>query len=93
MLTESTKTIDSHLSSADLERLNGVFSDALLSNDIQAIYYGALRGKELHKQHSELCPRVTQLHKDSKLNVSPLMIRPAERTLIAIPPPPISAGL
>lgn len=70
VLTESTKTIDSHLSNADLERLNAVFDEALYSSDIQSIYYGALRIKDLHKKHSELCPKVTKLHKESKMNVS-----------------------
>lgn len=73
VLTESTKTIDSHLSNVDLERLNAVFNEALLSSDIQSIYYGALNIKDLQKKHSELCPKVTTLHKESKMNVSRLM--------------------
>ncbi|KAJ6643479.1 Dolichyl-diphosphooligosaccharide--protein glycosyltransferase subunit 2 [Pseudolycoriella hygida] len=68
VFTEATKTIDSHLSSADLERLSGVFDDALASSDIQSIYYGAMHIKDLQKKHSVLCPKVTQLHKESKLN-------------------------
>lgn len=70
-LTESTKTINTHLSSADLQRLNGVFTDALSSSDIQSIYYGTLHITDLSKKYSELCPTVTKLHQDSKLNVSP----------------------
>ncbi len=70
VLTESTKTIDSHLSSGDLERLNTVFNEALLSSDIQSIYYGALHITNLEKKHLDLCPKVTKLHKESKMNVS-----------------------
>lgn len=69
VLTESTKTIDSHLSNADLERLKTVFEEALSSSDIQSIYYGAMHITDLQKKHSELCPKVTKLHKDSKMNV------------------------
>ncbi|XP_037043681.1 dolichyl-diphosphooligosaccharide--protein glycosyltransferase subunit 2-like [Bradysia coprophila] len=68
VLTESTKTIDSHLSSADLQRLNSVFTEALSSSDIQSIYYGALHIKDLQKKHADLCPIVTKIHKESKMN-------------------------
>ena len=72
VLTESTKTIDSHLSNADLQRLDSVFADALSSSDIQSIYYGALHIKDLQKKHADLCPTVTKLHQESKMNVSAL---------------------
>lgn len=70
VLTESTKTIDSHLSNADLERLDKVFNEGLQSNDIQSIYYGTQHLADLKKKHAELCPKVAQLYKESKMNVS-----------------------
>lgn len=67
----AAKSINSHLTNVDLERLQHVFADGLNSNDIQSIYFGALNLKQTTKDENlKTCNRITQLHKDSKLNVS-----------------------
>lgn len=65
----AAKTINSHLSGADLQRLQQVFGEGLKSNDIQSVYYGAINfGKTTPKEKEEACKLVAKLHKDSKLN-------------------------
>lgn len=66
----AAKSINSHLSSVDDQRLQQVFADGLKSNDIQSIYYGALNYKAITPaEKQEACKRIVQIHKDSKLNV------------------------
>lgn len=65
----AAKTIDSHLSGADIQRLQQVFGEGLKSNDIQSVYYGAINlAMPPPKEKDETCKRVAKLHKDSKLN-------------------------
>lgn len=68
---EAARTITSHLSGSDLDRLNRVFQDGIKSNDLQTIYYSALNGKELDVADlKSACLRLDKLHAESKLNVS-----------------------
>lgn len=69
---KAAKTIDTHLSATDLERLNKVFSDGLKSNDLQSIYYGAVNSKEIAAADvkQSICNRLPTLYTESKLNVS-----------------------
>lgn len=65
----AAKTIDSHLSGADLQRLQQVFGEGFKSNDIQSVYYGAINfATPTYKEKEETCRRIAKLHKDSKLN-------------------------
>lgn len=69
LYANAAKTIDSHLSGADLQRLQQVFGEGLKSNDIQSVYYGAINYATFTpKEKEETCKRIAKLHKDSKLN-------------------------
>lgn len=66
---QAARTIDSHLTDADLQRLQQVFADALKSSDIQSVYYGAAGSKMASPaDKKEACAHITKLYKDSKLN-------------------------
>lgn len=76
-ITIASTSINSHLSSADLERLQNVFNDGLASNDLQSIYYSVLNTKlddisASNKQN--ICKKIVDLHKDSKLNVFQILL-------------------
>lgn len=67
--SEAARTINSHLSATDLERLNKVFLDGIKSNDLQAIYFSSLNFKELTNDVKlSVCDRLIALHAESKLN-------------------------
>lgn len=69
--SEAARTINSHLSESDLERLNKVFVDGIDSNDLQAVYYSAVNLKQLTSAtKTSTCSRLLSLHAESKLNVS-----------------------
>lgn len=68
-LSNARKTINNHLSNADLQRLQSVFRDGLSSNDIQSVYYGAINYKGASRKEQDLgCDKITKLYKESKLN-------------------------
>lgn len=61
--------INSHLTDADLQRLQTVFRDGLTSADLQTVYYSALNYKAITTaQQTAACTHITRLHRDSKLN-------------------------
>lgn len=63
------RVIDSHLSDADLQRLQHVFQDGLTSSDIQTVYFGALNTKSIDAPSKKsTCEHITKLYKESKLN-------------------------
>lgn len=67
----AAKTINTHLSANDLERLNKVFSDGLSSNDLQSIHYSAINSKQIPAEYKKsICDRLPTLYTESKLNVS-----------------------
>ncbi|XP_036346431.1 LOW QUALITY PROTEIN: dolichyl-diphosphooligosaccharide--protein glycosyltransferase subunit 2-like [Rhagoletis pomonella] len=67
--TMAARTVPSHLGQNDLNRLQRVFDDAIMSNDLQAIYYSTLNIKLTDpKETTDLCSKLRTLHKDSKLN-------------------------
>lgn len=69
--SQAARTINSHLSGSDLERLNKVFVDGIKSNDLQAVYYSALNLQQLSSdEKTSTCSRLLNLHAESKLNVS-----------------------
>lgn len=67
----AARTIYSHLSVSDFDRLNKVFADGLKSNDLQSIYYSALNLNQLSESDkNSACNRLLSVHSESKLNVS-----------------------
>lgn len=71
VFTNALRAIDNSLSSDDNARLKQVFLDGFKSNDIQAVYFGALNLKELSAQEkNSACSRLPSLYSESKLNVS-----------------------
>lgn len=71
LCSEAARTINSHLSGTDLERLDKVFADGISSNDLQSVYYSALNLKTLSEaDKASTCSRLLSLHAESKLNVS-----------------------
>lgn len=69
--SEAARTINSHLSGSDLDRLNKVFLDGIKSNDLQSLYYSALNLKQLSSEEkASTCSQLLNLHAESKLNVS-----------------------
>lgn len=68
---DAARTINSHLGSSDLERLNKVFLDGIKSNDLQAVFYSSLNLKQLASEEKTFtCSRLLDLYSESKLNVS-----------------------
>lgn len=71
MFGHAAKTINSHLSDSDQQRLKKVFLDGIKSNDLQSIYYSALNLKDVAKEiQTDACNRLANLHAETKLNVS-----------------------
>lgn len=71
MFGDAIRTINDHISDADQQRLNNVFSDGIRSNDLQSIYYSSLNANDLTTdEKSTICNRLITLHTESKLNVS-----------------------
>lgn len=67
--TTAQPAVSSHLSSSDLSRLQNVFVDGLMSNDLQSIYYSTLN-VELTKESERavLCKEIHKFYQESKLN-------------------------
>lgn len=71
MLGDALRAIDNHLTSDDTARLNQVFVDGIKSNDLQSIYFSALKFKDLSEEDkTNACNRHVNLYRESKLNVS-----------------------
>lgn len=69
----ASRTVDSHLSAQDLQRFQSVFITALSSNDLQSIYYASLNIEPTNaEEKKQLCGKLSKLHEESKLNVSPV---------------------
>ncbi|XP_017837258.1 dolichyl-diphosphooligosaccharide--protein glycosyltransferase subunit 2 [Drosophila busckii] len=67
--TWGARTVDSHLGTKDLSRLQKVFVDGLSSNDLQAVYYASLNIETTDAATKEnLCKKIQTLHEESKLN-------------------------
>lgn len=70
-VNEAARTVDSHLTSQDLQRFQSVFVTALTSNDLQSIYYAVLNIEPTSaEEKKQLCQKLGKLHEESKLNVS-----------------------
>lgn len=77
--SKASRSINSHLSGSDLQRLNAVFLDGIKSNDLQAIFYSALNLKQLTSaEKTSTCSRLLNLHAESKLNVRRYSVRCTE---------------
>ncbi|XP_013108169.1 dolichyl-diphosphooligosaccharide--protein glycosyltransferase subunit 2 [Stomoxys calcitrans] len=65
----AARTVDNHLSAADLQRFQAVFSSAFSSNDLQSIYYATLNIEPTKSEEKkELCQKLSKFHQESKLN-------------------------
>ncbi|XP_005176537.1 dolichyl-diphosphooligosaccharide--protein glycosyltransferase subunit 2 isoform X1 [Musca domestica] len=65
----AARTVDSHLSSSDLQRFQNVFSAAFSSNDLQSIYYATLNIEPTKSEEKkELCQKLNKFYQESKLN-------------------------
>uniref|UniRef100_A0A1L8EBK6 Dolichyl-diphosphooligosaccharide--protein glycosyltransferase subunit 2 n=1 Tax=Haematobia irritans TaxID=7368 RepID=A0A1L8EBK6_HAEIR len=65
----AARTVDSHLSTADLQRFQAVFSSAFSSNDLQSIYYATLNIEPTKSEEKkDLCQKLSKFHQESKLN-------------------------
>lgn len=73
--SNGAKTVDSHLTKTDLERLQKVFSDGLKSHDIQSVYYSSLNIDKITKEEKEAtCKKLFDSYSESKLNVRILQL-------------------
>uniref|UniRef100_A0A1A9WP29 Dolichyl-diphosphooligosaccharide--protein glycosyltransferase subunit 2 n=1 Tax=Glossina brevipalpis TaxID=37001 RepID=A0A1A9WP29_9MUSC len=64
----TNNAVDSHLSSKDLQRLQKVFADGIVSNDLQSIFYSSLNIEPTSDlERNKVCQRLFKLHTASKL--------------------------
>lgn len=67
--TSAARTVDSHLTSQDLQRFQSVFTSAFTSTDLQSIYYATVNIEPTSaEEKKQLCQKLNHLHQESKLN-------------------------